>query len=508
MKPLNAETPGCDPISSNCVIWQGPDIECIKLCKGDTVTDVVAKLGTELCGIMAALDITSFDLSCFNLTTCKPDDFHALIQFLIDRVCKLQNCTGCIPDCNGNSALPTPAPGTGTGCPDCEVAISSCFYFQNQFGDTVTSMQLSDYVIAIGNKVCSLAGQIETINQILATHTMQIIALQNRAPIQFVLPDIIPVCVLPAVPTDIATVLSALEQQFCALRSATGTPDQIYQAIVKQCSGLNNAAALGTNGGTMGGITGWVNNPVNAADTLTNIWLTICDLRSAVANIKLNCCPGGCDGISVAMQLTLTGTVLKLYFTGTLPAGFQNCNPNGTLFTITDTSGGLINVYVDMVGYMNNINGFSIDLSSTPINLVDNLTVTGSPCFENEVLGATCQSFLQEVYYNVAICPAVGLVPSDTAIQYNVVAGVGTINYKIEVWDAAGAVLISSFNQTITGPGLFAGSIGGLTAGTLYKVRLVLTINNVVTQCPFQSITTTGTACDAPASPVATINIV
>lgn len=508
MKPLNADNSTCTPISSNCVIWQGPDIECIKLCKGDTISDITAKLATELCGIMKTLDITSYDLSCFNLTSCAPEDFQALIQFLISRVCKLEQCTGCIPDCNGND-VPTPTPVPVAGCPDCLVSVATCFQYTNEFGDLVTSMQLVDYVRSIGALICQNIGNITTIREIVVVQQKSIEELQVKTsiPIVFTLPEFTPVCVLPAVPTDIATILQALEQQFCALRSATGTPDQIYQAIVKQCSGLSTAPALGTTGGSMGSIPGWVNSPVNAADTLTNIWLTICDLRSAVANIKLNCCPDGCDGISVDMQLTLTGTVLKLFFTGNVPAGFQNCNPNGVLFTITDTSGGLVNVYVDVVGNMNNINGVSIDLGATPINILNNLTVVGNPCFENTVTNATCQSCLEKIYYNVAVCPALSLVPLDTSISYSAAAGVGTINYKIEVWDAAGITLITSFNQTITGPGIFTGQIGGLTAGTLYKVRLVLTISGVETPCPFQSITTTGSACAAPEAVVPSIVI-
>ena len=94
MKPLNSNTESCDKISSNCVIWQGDDIECISLCKGDTISDVVNKLATELCDIMDTVDVTNYDLSCFKLTTCSPEDFQALIQLLIERICKLEGCTG------------------------------------------------------------------------------------------------------------------------------------------------------------------------------------------------------------------------------------------------------------------------------------------------------------------------------------------------------------------------------------------------------------------------------
>ena len=47
-------TNGCDNISSNCVIWQGPDIACINLCSGDSVSEVVSKLATEVCTLITS----------------------------------------------------------------------------------------------------------------------------------------------------------------------------------------------------------------------------------------------------------------------------------------------------------------------------------------------------------------------------------------------------------------------------------------------------------------------
>ena len=42
-------TNGCNNTSSNCVIWQGPDLTCVNICNGDTISDVVAKLAEQLC---------------------------------------------------------------------------------------------------------------------------------------------------------------------------------------------------------------------------------------------------------------------------------------------------------------------------------------------------------------------------------------------------------------------------------------------------------------------------
>ena len=54
MIPTNSSgtTNGCDNISSNCVVWQGPDIACIDLCSGDTISEVTAKIATKVCDII------------------------------------------------------------------------------------------------------------------------------------------------------------------------------------------------------------------------------------------------------------------------------------------------------------------------------------------------------------------------------------------------------------------------------------------------------------------------
>lgn len=506
MKPLNSNTKSCDKISSNCVIWQGDDIECISLCKGDTISDVVNKLATELCDIMDTVDVTNYDLSCFKLTTCSPEDFQALIQLLIERICKLEGCTGCIPDCNGNSVPPV-TPGSGAGCPDdCIVPIALCFQTPNQFGDMITSMKLRDYVITIGNRLCGIVDQIATINLALTDLNNRVTILENTPLPVVARYRFVPKSVLPPVSTDIAAITEALEDQFTSLRSATGTPDEIYQAIVKQCNALSTAVALGPIGGSMGSIPGWFNSPANMASSIVNMWLTICDLRAAVGNIKLNS-PDGCDGITIDLQLTFVGSTLKLFFTGTIPAGFQPCAPAGTMFTITDTSGGLVNIFVDVLTNMNNINGVAIDLTATPLNLLNNLTVVGTPCFHNNITNATCQSALQEVFYNTAICPILTLTPLFTSIGYSAPTVTGTANYTIEIWNGTGTLLITSTSETIVGPGTFAGSIGPLLSGTLYKVRLVITVGAVSTECAFQNSTTLGIPCLAPNTVVAGITV-
>ena len=55
MLPLSTRnTKGCTPISSNCVVWQGPNLACINVCNGDNISTVVAKVAEFVCNMIDA----------------------------------------------------------------------------------------------------------------------------------------------------------------------------------------------------------------------------------------------------------------------------------------------------------------------------------------------------------------------------------------------------------------------------------------------------------------------
>jgi hypothetical protein len=84
----NKSTP-CSVISSNCVSWQGPDIPCIGLCKGDTVTDVVSKLGELVCDIDTRAAEVSVNVSCLGGGDFVYTNYNDLIQYITDKLCDL-----------------------------------------------------------------------------------------------------------------------------------------------------------------------------------------------------------------------------------------------------------------------------------------------------------------------------------------------------------------------------------------------------------------------------------
>ena len=486
MKPTNAEEKGCNPISSDCVIWQGPDIECISLCKGDTVSDVVFKLATELCNLIETFSLDNYDLTCLNLGDCGPDDFQALLQILIERIC---DCCGIDPGPNGP---------TVEGCPDCVVSIAPCFYYTGPQGDTITTMQLTDYVTTIGNSICTLIGQINTINLTLENHENRIEALEQAGEPDIVLPRVTPVCVVnPGIATDMDIVLAALEQQFCELIGATGSPIDLFGAVAQQCQALNEGPQLGGTGGTMANIPGWQANSNNLSSAINNIWLTICDVRAAIQNIQLNCCPTECSGVLVTMTAALLDpTSLRLYFTGTIPAGFAECAGAGTTFTITDGNGAFITSVVPVVNNMNNAAGFAIDLTGSPLNTSTNLTITASSFCLTTATGSQCQSVLNYVITSTALCPPVTVTPAQTSVAYDFSWNGGAATLIVQLWDSTQSSIIASQSTGVGGISPVSGTFLGLTGGTQYYVRLVIDINGVQTPCSYVPATTLAEPCN------------
>jgi hypothetical protein len=264
MKPLNLDNKPCSPISSNCVIWQGPNIPCIKLCSGDTVSDVVAKLATELCTVLDTLNVTNYDLSCFNLVGCGPNDFQALIQFLIEQICALQN--------------QTPGTTTDTTKSDTLVKVANCFVVGE-----VTVMTVEEYAIAIGNKVCSLISQISAINASITNLEIRVTELEAVPVPTLVLPSFTLGCTIGSLGTGSTQFIDAVLEQFindvwCPFYAAIGTTSDLISAVASICITdsdlqLSTGTAFSTN-------SNWIQagSYSTIADAINNLWVALCDI--------------------------------------------------------------------------------------------------------------------------------------------------------------------------------------------------------------------------------------
>lgn len=495
MKPLNIDKTGCTNMSSNCVVWQGPDIECINLCKGDSVTEVVYKLALELCKLMDTFDLKNYDLKCFSSGVCQPQNFQDFINILINKVCTLQACNpDCVDSCNPCTTPPvafsTMQSGGGSG--DTYVPIAKEFQFKNAKGDEVTMLPVSDYAQAIGNKVATLVNSTNIVQQTLSNHSMRLAKLEDPANTPtFEMPTVTPVGVLPKVATSMQLVLSATEQQFSEMKTALGGANDIYTNMQKMDTSLNDLKSLSVPGSNLSSLRGFESQPSNLADVIGNVIVMLKDMRTAIINIKDNYIPSDCDSISIDLVATIKNNQLVFYFTGTLPAStFVNSAGLPTVFTITDNHGASVSYSIDIFSAINAPAGYIVDIAETRLVLTDNLTITGNPSFTSKVNGSVCKSYLSYTVVNEAVCPAIIYTASTDNVGYSFTSGNGTQAYTVELLDAVSLAIISSQTLISTSVKTFTGTFSGLTGNTQYKARVKVAMNNQEKVCEFTSVTT------------------
>jgi len=277
MKPLNFDNSPCSPTSSNCVIWGGPDLPCINLCKGDNITDVIEKLATELCNILDILNISAYDITCFNLANCAPQTFTDLINFLIVKVCELDNA---IPSDGGT----TPS----TGCPtDCFVEVAPCF----QVG-SATTMNLTNYVTTIGNRICDIVNTISLQQIAINDLDDRVTVLENTVPPTYTTPTMTMFATLPSTPPLLINTVqpinivieSFINDIWFSFVGVTGDSGCLANAVASQTvlpSDVSKANPASTMSAVYAGL--WVAPSTKICDTIKNIWACIKDLRDQTA---------------------------------------------------------------------------------------------------------------------------------------------------------------------------------------------------------------------------------
>ena len=270
MKPLNLDNSPCSPISSNCVIWQGPDIPCIKLCTGDTVSNVIHKLATELCNVLDILDVNGYDLSCFNLSSCAPNNFQELIQFLIEKICALQTTQ--------TTEAATPAGTVRDTTADTLVTVAPCFVV----GST-TVMSVAEYAQAMGTKICDLITQIATINLQINDLDIRVTTLETTPPPVFTLPSFTINCPINSLISGNSYGIDVVLEEFindvwCGFYAATGSTASLLSAVTAQCiagtdfTKVNPAATYAAQYPT------WIQPASTIASVINNLWIVLCDI--------------------------------------------------------------------------------------------------------------------------------------------------------------------------------------------------------------------------------------
>lgn len=271
MKPLNLDNSPCSPISSNCVIWQGPNIPCIKLCTGDTISDVIHKLATELCNIMDLLDVDGYDLSCFDLVGCKPTNIQELIQFLIERICAIEDFDVALV---ADNALIT----SRSTSADTLVTVAPCFVI-----GTTTVMTVAEYAIAMGTAICSIIDQIVAINLQINDLQVRVTSLEAIPPPIFTLPSFTIACPINVLIAgnayDINTILSNfINDVWCGFYNVTGSTTNLLSAVAAQCVIGTDFTKVNPGATYAMQYPSFIQPSATIADVINNLWIVLCDI--------------------------------------------------------------------------------------------------------------------------------------------------------------------------------------------------------------------------------------
>ena len=487
MIPTNSSisTNGCDSISSNCVIWQGPDISCINLCNGDTISEVTAKLAELVCdlieeGVTSNPLLTGLDLTCLNIPGTTPTTLVPVLQAMVVAICT-----------KNGSDLP-PASYVQNNLPI--MTLPSCLI--DPANPNVTQLRLDLFATKIAEKVCSILTSISYIQTTLTNYNTRLTVLETC-----VLPcsgsvaetQVVPTCIINVgVLTPVSVLLLALEVRFCALETAVGLPAAINLAISQGSCILSTTTTLANSAVSYGSITGWNNTPINLAQTTQNIWSVLCDMYNAISSIQTRCCPSGCDGVTFGYTtsniLASNGTISGFNFnfqngsgTGSvIPLGFNDC-AGSTVITITDSLNVSVTSTVSVTSLQNSAGGITI---STPsLNTFGPLTTRVAFCVTNGT--DTCNDTIVKAVAGVIPCPTDTAISSitNTGVTVTFANNLGsTAVYIIDIINNATNVVTATYTQNSPGTSV-THAFTGLVTGTLYKVRITIQIGGQTKIC-------------------------
>jgi hypothetical protein len=463
MKPYqsSSDKENCSPISSNCIIWQGPNISCINLCKGDSVSDIVYKLAVQLCDIQANTAITEpngvslLQLDCLLqlcAATATPQlTTAAVLQLIIDKVCctyselssaitELEIFTGY--NRNGNSGGTGSSARSSGSYSEPILDLPPCLYYNDPFtGLQVTTLELTPYVVHLANSFCTLQATVEE-------HTNQITVLEGKVtvlettPCCYTTPVIMPNCtygsVYNGVSTQIDNVVNSLSIEYCALRNTLGTNTQLLSAAGSQCANLGALNAL-SQSGTMSSVAGW-NNTINTfAQSMQNLWLTVCDMRGVINDLKACCGAANCSsfllGFTVGSGTTTSTNLTLIFFPLTnIPAGYDDCLAGSTV-TVTDGNVTFTFPFLLKIEGLDPA-GINFDITSAGLNQYLPWTITVNGCIVNPA--GTCNKIVSLV--NPAITPTTTTTTAVPCTQY--IIQISTVDLD----NASGTVYVTYYD--------------------------------------------------------------
>ena len=493
MIPTNSSgtTNGCDNISSNCVIWQGPDISCIDLCNGDSISEVTSKLATLVCdlitnGVTSNPSLTGLDLSCLNISGTTPTTLVPVLQTMVTQIC-LNTGTGQTPNSSArlsaNSQVQNDLP---------IMTLPACMQYDDANGNPVTQLRLDLFATLIAQQVCTNLASIATINSTLTSYSSRLNVLEacvlpcSNAVVEA---QIVPTCIPESnigVLTNVSVVVLALETAFCTQRTATGNPAAINAAI-GQTTITGASTSLTNSSVSYGSIAGWNNSPSSLAETTQNAWVVVDDMYTAIQALQQQV-PAGCDAVTFGYTTTTAlnaegfiGDVIFNFTNSSIPSSYTD-SAGFTKITITDALGASLNTTVSVASLQNSSDGYTFPVGT--LNTQQNLSILIN--FSVTDGSDTCTADQSSVVTGIVPCinPAnIALLNiTTTSVDLSFVNPMGALAvFKIDILNTSGTI-IQTYTQNNPSPNV-SHQFTGLTPGSPYIVNISVTYGGVTNTC-------------------------
>jgi len=463
MDPIKTNPP-VTPISSRTVIWQGPDIPCIGLCKNDSIDKVIFKLAELLCELAGnQVDITSLDFKCLvEIYATEPEKLVDIIQLIIDKMCSIEEALEGV--------------GVAVGDP-VTIALPISLQYTDPNGEHIVRLEHTQYSYFLAQKIVDLLTLTNTLQVNIANHDSRLdaieAALDNLGGSETETVKLIHYG--EDTTLSLPNALLLIEDVIFDINTVLGENTELTTSVNKQCAELATAKRLGGNG-IMSSINGWVSSPSTIADTITNIWLTLCDLRSGIITLS-NIASPKCSDITLDFNASLSASrellTVSTYGKCLVPIGVTTDTEVVPFLEISD-SDSTATVPVDLLS-LNVPGATSMAINLTTLAGIDplkSLTVSLKATF---ILpdGGKCEKISPVKSFN-------GICIKPTAS--NIVANMNDTYAKVS-WDAPESSSVIGYRAMLyTGPELdsyvSSGSteeeltivFAGLTAATNYKV--------------------------------------
>ena len=506
MIPTNSSgtTNGCDNISSNCVIWQGPDISCIDLCNGDSISEVTSKLATKVCdlitnGVTSNPSLTGLDLTCLNIQGTTPTTLVPVLQAMVVQICSnigTGQTTGGGGGGGGNQLRLNQSsnlPVTNQVTNDLPImTLPACMQYNDANGNPVTQLRLDLFATLIAQQVCTNLASIATINSTLTSYSSRLNVLEacvlpcSNAVVEA---QIVPTCIPAAnigVLTNVSVVVLALETAFCTQRTATGNPSAINAAI-GQTTITGASTSLTKSSVSYGSITGWNNSPTSLAQSTQNAWVVVDDMYTAIQALQKQV-PTGCDavtfGYTTTTAISAEGFISDVIFNFTnssIPSSYTD-SAGFTKITITDGLGASLNTTVSVATLQNSSDGYTFPVGT--LNTQQNLSILIN--FSVTDGSDTCTADQSSVVTGIVPCISPEVISftniTTTSVDLSFVQNLGALAvFKIDILNISGTI-IQTYTQNNPSPNV-THTFTSLTPGSAYLVNISVTYGGVTNTC-------------------------